>query len=86
MVGTEFRLNIHQAADAMVNGRRVSGFFSIGPAKRMNSCGWDIMDDFVFFKTHTRWSKTACHGEVWTDEKEKYTSHIGRVRIRKAPV
>jgi len=68
MVGTEFRLNIHQAADAMVNGRRVL-VFQYRASEEDELCGWDIMDDFVFFKTH-KVVKTACHGEVWTDEKE----------------
>jgi hypothetical protein len=66
MVGRELRLKVHQAADAVVNGRQIK-VFQYYSSVEDNLCPFQPVDDFGFFKI----SKTvavACYGEVWTDE------------------
>ena len=66
MVGTEFRLKVHQAADVVVNGQRMK-VFQYYASVEDNLCPFTSVEDFGFLTT----SKTvavACYGEVWTDE------------------
>ena len=66
MVGTEFRLKVHQAADVVVDGRRMK-VFQYYASVEDNLCPFEPIDDFVFF-TVGRTVAVACYGEVWTDE------------------
>src|SRR6266699_375819 len=66
MVGTALRLKIHQAADTVVNERRIK-VFQYYASVEDNLCPFTSVEDFGFFTT----SKTvavACYGEVLTDE------------------
>src|SRR5205809_1933156 len=66
MVGTEFRLKVHQAADVVVNEQRMK-VFQYYASVEDNLCPFTSIEDFGFLTT----SKTvavACYGEVWTDE------------------
>jgi hypothetical protein len=66
MVGTEFRLKVREAADVVVNERRIK-VFQYYSSVEDNLCPFAPVVDFGFFKI----SKTvavACYGEVWTDE------------------
>jgi hypothetical protein len=66
MVGTELHLKIHQAADVVVNERRIK-VFQYYASVEDNLCPFAPVVDFGFFRI----SKTvavACYGEVWTDE------------------
>jgi Trypsin-like peptidase domain len=66
MVGTEFRLKVHQAADVNVGGRRMK-VFQYYSSVEDNLCPFEPIDDFLFF-TVGRTVAVACYGEVWTDE------------------
>jgi hypothetical protein len=66
MVGTEFRLKIHQAADAVVNEKRTEVFQYYASAED-NLCPFAAVEDFGFF-TRSKTVAVACFGEVWTDE------------------
>jgi hypothetical protein len=66
MVGTEFRLKVHQAADVVVNEQQMK-VFQYYASVEDNLCPFAPVEDFGFFAL----SKTvavACYGEVWTDE------------------
>jgi len=66
MVGKELHLNINQAADAIIETRRIK-VFQYHANVEDEVCSWDSIDDFGFFET----KKTvivACYGEVWTDQ------------------
>jgi len=66
MVGTEFRLRAHQAADVVVNQQRMK-VFQYYASVEDNLCPFEPVEDFGFFiigKTVA----VACYGEVWTDE------------------
>ena len=66
MVGTEFRLKVRQAADVVVNERRMK-VFQYYASIEDNLCPFAPVDNYGFFAI----SKTvavACYGEVWTDE------------------
>src|SRR5438445_7925956 len=68
MVGTEFRLRVHQAADVVVNQQRMK-VFQYYASVEDNLCPFEPVEDFGFFiigKTVA----VACYGEVWTDEDE----------------
>src|SRR6266478_7049553 len=66
MVGTEFRLKVHQAADVVVNERRMKVFQYYASAED-NLCPFAPIEDFGFF-TINKTVAVACYGEVWTDE------------------
>ncbi len=66
MVGTEFRLKVHQAADVVVNERRMK-VFQYYASTEDDLCGFMPVADFVFF-TVSKTVAVACYGEVWTDE------------------
>jgi hypothetical protein len=66
MVGTEFRLKVHQAPDVVVNDRRIK-VFQYSASVEDNLCPFAPVEDYGFFII----SKTVavvCYGEVWTDE------------------
>src|SRR6266436_5270613 len=66
MVGTEFRLKVHQAADVVVNERRMKVFQYYASAED-NLCPFAPIEDFGFFAIN-KTVAVACYGEVWTDE------------------
>jgi hypothetical protein len=66
MVGTELRLKIHQAADVVVNERRMK-VFQYYASVEDNLCPFRPVEDFGFF-TVGKTVAVACYGEAWTDE------------------
>lgn len=66
MVGTKPRLKIHQAPDAVINGRRMK-VFQYRADVEDDVCWFRTIFDFVFFAIHKD-ATLACYGEVWTDE------------------
>jgi len=66
MVGTEFRLKVHQAADVVVNEQRMK-IFQYYASVEDNLCPFAPVEDFGFF-TVSKAVAVACYGEVWTDE------------------
>jgi trypsin-like peptidase len=66
MVGTEFRLKIHQAADVVVNERRIK-VFQYYSSVEDNLCGIHPFTDYGFFMIGKDVA-VACYGEVWTDD------------------
>jgi hypothetical protein len=66
MVGTEYRLKVHEAADSMINGRRTKVFQYLSSLED-NLCAFQSIDDYLFF-TVGRPVAVGCYGEVWTDE------------------
>jgi len=66
MVGTEFRLKVHQAADVVVNEQRMK-VFQYHASAEDNLCPFAPVEDFGFF-TRSKTVAVACYGEVWTDE------------------
>jgi hypothetical protein len=67
MVGTEFRLKVHQAPDLVVNDRRMN-VFQYYASNEDNLCPMQPFDDFGFFVVRHKTVSVACYGEVWTDE------------------
>ncbi len=66
MVGTEFRLKVHQAADVVVNEQRRKVFQYYANVED-NLCPFEPVEDYFFF-TIGKTIAVACYGEVWTDE------------------
>lgn len=66
MVGTELRLKVHQAADAVVNEQQIKVFQYNANAEDA-VCKLRSALDFGFFKLKRLYT-AACHGEVWTDK------------------
>jgi hypothetical protein len=66
MVGTKLRLRIHQAADAVVNERRIKVFQYWADAED-GVCMFKSISDFGFFAVN-KIVTVSCYGEVWTDE------------------
>jgi hypothetical protein len=66
MVGTELRLRIHQAADRVVNDRRMK-VFQYWANIEDGVCKFESISDFVFYEV-SKVDIVACYGEVWTDE------------------
>jgi Trypsin-like peptidase domain len=66
MVGAEFRLKVHQAADVVVNEQRMK-VFQFYSSVEDNLCPFAPVEDFGFF-TISKTVAVACYGEVWTDE------------------
>jgi hypothetical protein len=66
MVGTEFRLKVHQAADIVVNEQRMK-VFQYYASVEDNLCPFAPVEDYGFF-TISKTVALACYGEVWTDE------------------
>lgn len=66
MVGTEFRLKVHEAVDVVANkqGIKVFQYYS---SVEDNLCPFAPVEDFGLF-TISRTIPVACYGEVWTDK------------------
>src|SRR5216683_5017515 len=67
MVGTAFRLKVHQAPDFVVNERRMK-VFQYYASVEDKLCPLQPFDDFGFFIVRHKTVAVACYGEVWTDE------------------
>jgi hypothetical protein len=65
MVGKEQHLTINQAADAIIDTKRIKVFQYRADAED-GICTWDTVDDFGLFETRKE-ATVACYGEVWTD-------------------
>jgi len=66
MVGTEFRLKVHEAPDVVVNKQEMK-VFQYYSSVEDNLCPFAPVEDFGFF-TISKSVPVACYGEVWTDE------------------
>src|SRR5438093_896973 len=66
MVGTALRLKIHQAADTVVNERRIK-VFQYRAESEDGVCIFKSILDFGFFAVN-KIVTVPCYGEVWTDE------------------
>jgi hypothetical protein len=66
MIGTEFWLAIHQAADVVVDGRRMM-VFQYQASIEDDVCAWKSFLDLGLF-ARSRRVVAACYGEVWTDQ------------------
>ncbi len=66
MVGTALRLKIHQAADTVVNERRIK-VFQYRAESEDGVCIFKSVLDFAFFAVN-KIVTVPCYGEVWTDE------------------
>jgi hypothetical protein len=66
MVGSEFRLKVRQAADEVVNERRIK-VFQYYASVEDNLCPFEPVEDYGLF-TIGKVVAVACYGEVWTDE------------------
>jgi hypothetical protein len=66
MVGTEFRLKVHQAPDVVVHDRRIK-VFQYYASVEDNLCPFEPIEDYGFF-TVSKVVPVACYGEVWADE------------------
>jgi hypothetical protein len=66
MVGTELSLDLHQAADVMVNGQWMK-VFQYRASIEDDVCAWKSYLDFGLF-ARSRRVAAACYGEVWTDQ------------------
>jgi hypothetical protein len=66
MVGTEFRLKVHQGEDVVVKQQRMK-VFQYYASVEDNLCPIAPVEDFFFF-TVSKSIAVACYGEVWTDE------------------
>jgi hypothetical protein len=66
MVGMEFRLRVHQAADIVVNKQRMK-VFQYYASVEDNLCPFAPVEDYGLF-TISKTVAVACYGEVWTDE------------------
>ena len=68
MVGTQLRLKIHQADDAVVDNRRLKVFqYWADREDALSECQFLTIADFEFFVIK-KVSTNACYGEVWADE------------------
>lgn len=66
MVGTEWRLKVKQAHDAVVNGRPIK-VFQFKADIEDELCQFDEISDFGF-ASFSRIRTYSCYGEVWTDK------------------
>jgi hypothetical protein len=66
LVGTEYRLKVHQADDVVVNEQRMK-VFQYYSSVEDNLCPFAPVEDFVLF-TISKTVAVACYGEVWTDK------------------
>lgn len=66
MVGSEWRLRVHQGPDVVVNRRRMK-VFQYYASVEDNLCPFQPIEDYGFF-TISKIVAVACYGEVWTDE------------------
>jgi hypothetical protein len=66
MVGSEFDLQIRQAGEAVIDGRRIR-VFQYRAETEDGACQFKSIFDFGFFVIN-KIATVACYGEVWTDE------------------
>src|SRR5580704_17580111 len=66
MVGKQLHLKVHQAPDAVVNGKKLK-IFQYGASVEDGACGFTYVNDHILFKS-SKTVQTGCYGEVWTDE------------------
>jgi Trypsin-like peptidase domain len=66
MVGKQLHLKVHQAPDAVVNGKQLK-IFQYGANVEDGACGFTYVNDHILFKS-SKTVRTGCFGEVWTDE------------------
>ena len=66
MVGKQLHLKVHQAPDAVVNGKKLK-IFQYGASIEDGACGFTYVNDHILFKS-SKTVRTGCFGEVWTDE------------------
>jgi hypothetical protein len=66
MVGKQLHLKVHQAPDAVVNGKTLK-IFQYGASMEDGACGFTYVNDHILFKS-SKTVRTGCFGEVWTDE------------------
>lgn len=66
MVGTEYRLKVRQAPDAIVGERRMK-VFQYYSSVEDSVCPFAPVEDYIFFIV-SKVVQVACYGEVWTDE------------------
>lgn len=66
MVGTDLHLKIHQAPDAVVDGRRLK-VFQYRAESEDRVCTFKSVRDFGFFEA-SKIVTVPCYGEVWADE------------------
>jgi Trypsin-like peptidase domain len=66
MVGKQLHLKVHQAADAVVNEKKLK-IFQYGASIEDGACGFTYVNDHILFKS-SKTVRTGCYGEVWTDE------------------
>ena len=66
MVGKQLHLKVHQAPDAVVNGKKLK-IFQYGASVEDGACGFTYVNDHILFKS-SKTVRTGCYGEVWTDE------------------
>lgn len=66
MVGSERRLKIRQAADVVLNGKRMK-VFQYYASVEDNLCPFAPVEDYGLFQISNTVA-VACFGEVWTDE------------------
>jgi hypothetical protein len=66
LVGTGYRLKVQQAADSIVNGRRMK-VFQYRASVEDESCSFRPLTDYGLFYAG-RPVTVGCYGEVWTDE------------------
>lgn len=66
MVGTDIRLKVREAPDAVVNQRRIK-VFQYYSSVEDNVCPFEPTQDYGFFLIQ-KTVAVACYGEVWTDE------------------
>lgn len=67
MVGTEYRLKIRRAPDAVRNGQPMKVFQYYASAED-GLCPFQPFDDYLLFVVKSKISYPPCYGEVWTDE------------------
>ena len=66
LVGSELKLKIQRALDAVVGERRFK-VFQYYASPEDGVCEWRMVDDFLFF-TAGKTVAVECFGEVWTDD------------------
>ena len=66
MVGTEYRLKVHQADNVVVNEEQMK-VFQYYSSVEDNLCPLAPVEDFGLFRI-SKIVAVACYGEVWTDE------------------
>ena len=66
MLGTEYKLKIHRAADMEIDGKKIK-IFQYRAESEDKLCPFEPIDDYGFFVIR-KIVQTACHGEAWLDD------------------